>query len=148
MQRILYTFDMDDFTGVKIALLLDDKLLMIERDNKPGINFPGLWDFPGGARDDDESALECITRELEEELAIRLNPNSIIWKKKYPAMHDPSITAYFMVAKISEDDIKTIKFGNEGRGWKLMPVQDFLAATDVVMPLKGRLQDYLSNDSA
>lgn len=136
---------MIDFTGVKIALLHNARLLMIQRDDKPGINFPGLWDFPGGARDDEESPIECVTREVNEELAIKLHSDSIIYMQKHPAMHDPKLTALFMVAKISDKDVDGIKFGNEGQGWKFMGIDEFMKSNDVVEPLKGRLQEYLDS---
>ncbi len=136
---------MDDFTGVKVALLLGDELVMIQRDKKPGLRFAGLWDFPGGAREGDETALQCVAREVDEELALKLRPETIVWQKKRPAMHDAKLSAYFMVARITQSDVKAIKFGNEGLGWKLMAIKDFMAAEDVVEPLKARLEEYLAN---
>jgi 8-oxo-dGTP diphosphatase len=68
------------FVGVKIGLLLEDKLIVIQRDNKPGLRFAGLWDFPGGGRDGQESPFECAAREIDEELAVTLKPSSIVWQ--------------------------------------------------------------------
>lgn len=134
---------MDDFIGVKVALLVNDQLVVIQRDNKPGLRFAGLWDFPGGGRENQESIFDCAVREIKEELGITLRPDSIIWQAEFPAMHDPRLTAYFLVANVNEDDVKNIRFGNEGSGWKLMRIDDFMKATDVVEPLKERLQGYL-----
>lgn len=141
-----YTKLMTDFSGVKAALLLDDnQLLIIQRDNKPGLRFAGLWDFPGGSREDNETPFECVAREVEEELDIKLIESEIIWRKTHPAMHDPNLTAYFMVVKITQDDIDSIKFGDEGQGWKLVSIDEFMNSKDVVEPLKGRLQGYLAS---
>ncbi len=53
---------MEDFIGVKAALLLDDKIIVIQRDNKPGLPFANLWDLPGGAREAaDETLLACLS---------------------------------------------------------------------------------------
>jgi len=135
---------MTDFIGVKIALLTNaDRLLVIQRDNKSGLQFAGLWDFPGGGREDKETPLECVTRELKEELSIQLSQSEIIWNKHYPT-DNPSLVAYFMVSRVTDDQIKGIRFGDEGRGWKLMTIEEFLQANDVVQPLKIRLQDYLA----
>jgi hypothetical protein len=38
----------NDFHGVKIALLVGDKILMHLRDNKPGLFNANMWDFVGG----------------------------------------------------------------------------------------------------
>ena len=37
-----------DFIGSKVALLCDDKVLTILRDDKPTIPYPNHWDLPGG----------------------------------------------------------------------------------------------------
>ena len=134
-----------NFIGVEATLLMDDKLLLIQRDNKPGLRFAGLWDFPGGGRENDKSPFECATREVREELNIKLYPGAVVWQKTYPAMNNPTLHAYFMVIKLSGNDVTSIKFGNEGQGWKFMSIDDFMQSDEVVAPLKGRLSDYLKN---
>ena len=137
---------MKDFHGVKIALFVDNKLLMILRDKKPGLRFAGMWDFPGGGRESNETPEECVKRELKEELSLKFSEDSIVWKKEVEAMHDPSQKAYFIVAKILEEDTTTINLG-EGQKWDLMNIDDFFERGDVVPKLKDRLRDYLDNHS-
>lgn len=136
---------MKDFVGVKIALIKDNELLVIQRDNKPNLRYAGLWDFAGGSREDSETPFECVAREVQEELGIDLDKNSIIWEKVHPAMHDPSIDAYFMVAPITDQQIADIVFGDEGQGWKMMGINDFMTSNEVVEPLKGRLSGNLNS---
>ena len=138
---------MTDFVGVKIALLVDDKLVMILRDNKPDLRFAGMWDFPGGGREGSETPVECAMREVEEELLLKFPESSIVWQKEVESMHDPSLKAYFIVAKLSEENIKPIKLGEEGQEWVLMSVDDFFSRDDVVPKLKDRLRAYLSRDT-
>lgn len=135
---------MHDFVGVKIALIKNNEVLVIQRDNKPGLRYANLWDFAGGGREDGETPFECISREVNEELGIILKPEMIVWEKTHPAMHDPSLMAYFMVANIGDSDIENIVFGDEGQGWKLISIDDFMDDDTVVGPLKSRLRDYLS----
>ncbi|WP_162869177.1 NUDIX domain-containing protein, partial [Escherichia coli] len=45
------------FGGAKIALLCDGRLLVYQRDDKPGIPWPGMWDLPGGGRENGETPL-------------------------------------------------------------------------------------------
>ncbi len=132
-----------DFSGTKIALLYDDKLVMSLRDNKPGLRFANMWDFAGGGREGEETPIECSVREIEEELGITLKPESFIWQKEYPAMHDPSLTAHFLVARVSKAEVDAITFGDEGQRWDLMDIKTFFDSEDVVPLLKGRFQDYL-----
>lgn len=131
-----------DFIGVKIALINRGEILMIQRDDKPGLRYAGLWDFPGGGREGDETPMECILREIHEELGITLESDQIVWKKVFPAMHDKNFKAYFMVAEISENEINDIVFGNEGQGWKMFSIDEFFSSNKVVEPLKDRLQSY------
>ncbi|HEX8227559.1 MAG TPA: NUDIX hydrolase [Candidatus Saccharimonadales bacterium] len=137
--------DVDNFTGVKIALLLGSELLIIQRDDIPGLSFAGLWDFPGGGRDAGETPFECIAREVDEELGIRLLPEIIIWQRTFPSMLEPGMIAYFMVARISQSDVDNVRFGDEGQGWKLMPVDQFMQLEDAVPYLKPRMQAYLDD---
>lgn len=136
---------MKDFIGVKIALIKDDELLVIQRDDKPNLRFAGLWDFAGGSREDTETPFECMAREVQEELGIDIERNSIVWEKVHPAMHDASLDAYFMVSHITDEQIASIIFGDEGQGWKMMSIDDFMTSNEVVEPLKGRLTDYLTS---
>ena len=136
---------MINFTGAKIALFYLDKLIVILRDNKPGLDFANMWDLPGGAREGNESPQACVIREVQEELGIRLDPSAIIWEKTYPGMQDKKLTGYFMAAHISPEQYRGIEFGDEGQGWKLMSPDDFMQNKTVVEPLKGRLHDYLAS---
>src|SRR5438105_172119 len=54
---------------VAAALLFrDGKLLITQRS--PGVHLGGLWEFPGGKREGGETFIECLHRELQEELPI------------------------------------------------------------------------------
>lgn len=48
----------------------DGRLLITQR--KPGSHLAGLWEFPGGKRNEGESWENCLRRELREELAIEV----------------------------------------------------------------------------
>jgi len=136
---------MDDFVGSKAALLYEGKLVMFLRDDRPGLRFANLWDFPGGGRENNETPTECLLREVDEEFSIKLGPNQIVWEKEYPAVHDPSLKGHFFVANVTKEQIDKIKFGEEGQKWGLVSVEDFFSRDDIVPHFKGRLQDYLDS---
>ncbi len=47
---------------------LDGKVLITRR--APGEKLAGMWEFPGGKLEHEETPQECITRELREELGV------------------------------------------------------------------------------
>lgn len=134
------------FSGAKIALLKDDQILTILRDNIPTIPFPNTWDLPGGGREDRETPFDCVQREVYEELGIAISKNSISWAKVYPSMVAPSKDSVFMVGAISQDQIDQIVFGDEGQGWKMMPITNFLEDDQVYGSLKERLRDWIRQE--
>lgn len=135
--------DIKQFNGVKAALILDDKLLVIRRDNKPEINWPNMIDLPGGGREGTETPYQCVSREINEELGIEISEKMLLWGNTYPSENTPGTTAAFMVFELASEQVKQIRFGDEGIEWKLVAIQDFLNDEEAIGYLKVRLQDYL-----
>ncbi len=54
----------------------DGKLLITQR--YPEAHLGGLWEFPGGKREPNESFPECLKRELSEELGIEVEPGELM----------------------------------------------------------------------
>ncbi|MGT2951126.1 DNA mismatch repair protein MutT [Streptococcus cuniculi] len=136
-----------NFSGSKIALLKDDQILTVLRDDIPTIPYPNTWDLPGGGREGNETPFECVQREVFEELGITISKESIGWVKAYPGLIDLTKDSVFMVGEISQDQIDKIVFGDEGQGWKMMPIEYFLSDDQVYESLKGRLRDWMSQES-
>ncbi|MDL5044409.1 NUDIX hydrolase [Streptococcus raffinosi] len=139
-----YLKDQFDFTGVKAALLVEQSILVILRDNKPAIPWPNMWELTGGGRECLETPLECLRREVWEELGLILKEKSIIWSRIYPSMLDKDRSAVFVVAQISQEQYQEIDFGDEGQEFKLMPIEDFIKAEGIIPQLQERFKDYLS----
>jgi 8-oxo-dGTP diphosphatase len=56
---------------VTCAIIINgDKVLATQRSEK--MNLPLKWEFPGGKIERNETAIECIIRELKEELNIEI----------------------------------------------------------------------------
>ena len=49
----------------------------------------------------------------------------------------------FMVSQLSQEQFDSIVFGDEGQGYKLMSIDEFLGSDKVVHQLQERLKDYL-----
>ncbi|MBZ2130955.1 NUDIX hydrolase [Streptococcus gordonii] len=132
-----------EFSGCKIALLCDDKLLTILRDDKASIPYPNMWELPGGGREGEETPFECVQREVFEELGLKLEETDIVWAKEYQGMLDPDKTSIFMVGTITQEECANIVFGDEGQAYQMMDVSRFLSDKKVIPQLKDRLSDYL-----
>ena len=132
-----------EFSGCKIALLRDDKLLTILRDDKVSIPYPNMWELPGGGREDKETPFECVRREVFEELGLKLEEVDIVWAKEYQGMLDPEKTSIFMVGTITQEEFASIVFGDEGQAYQMMDIRQFLADEKVIPQLQDRLRDYL-----
>ena len=135
--------ELTDFQGCKIALICGDRLLTILRDDKASIPWPNMWELPGGGREGNESLFECAAREVYEELGIHLTEDCLFWSRVYPSMVFADKQSVFLVGKLTQEQFDNITFGDEGQGYKLMPIEEFLNSKQAVPQLQGRLRDYL-----
>ncbi|WP_282092165.1 NUDIX hydrolase [Epibacterium ulvae] len=133
-----------DFIGAKLAVFLGDKVLVILRDDKPDIPFPGYWDLPGGGRENDETPAQCALRETEEEVGLKLEEIDLLWSRSYEAEGKRS---WFFVTRLPADMERDIRFGDEGQRWALMDAETFCAHPKAVPNFKSRLLDYLGEKS-
>ena len=62
---------MADLIEVVAALVQDEKGRYLITQRRKGSHLAGLWEFPGGKREADESLEEALRRELAEELSAR-----------------------------------------------------------------------------
>ena len=135
--------EISDFTGCKIALFCNDRILTILRDDKENIPWPNMWELPGGGREGDESPFECAVREVFEELGIRLTKDCLLWRKVYPSMLFEGKESVFLVGKLDQEQFDKIVFGDEGQGYRLMSIEEFLSSDKVVPQLQDRVRDYM-----
>jgi 8-oxo-dGTP diphosphatase len=136
-----------DFSGAKIALICDRRILTYLRDDNPLIPFPNLWDLAGGGREGDETPEQCVCRETKEEFGLDINASRIIWKRRYENASAPKEHAYFLAANITRDEIAAIDFGDEGQYWWMMETAEFLKHPEAVPQLKVRLAHYISQSN-
>ena len=135
--------ELTDFQGCKIALICGDKVLTILRDDKDDIPCPNMWELPGGGREGNESPFECAAREVYEELGIHLTENCLLWSKVYPSMLFADKQSVFLVGQLTQNQFDNITFGDEGQGYQLMNVEEFLSSSQAVPQLQERVKDYL-----
>ena len=49
----------------------------------------------------------------------------------------------FLVGQLTQNQFDSIVFGDEGQGYQLMNVEEFLISSQVVSQLQNRVRDYL-----
>jgi 8-oxo-dGTP diphosphatase len=54
----------------------DGKVLITKRPE--GTHLAGLWEFPGGKKEEAETLEECIAREIKEELGVEVDPGRLL----------------------------------------------------------------------
>src|SRR5687767_12404545 len=54
------------------------RILLIQRDEKPDLEFPGYWTLPDGRVEENETPQAAILRELQEEIGVI--PEITLWK--------------------------------------------------------------------
>lgn len=81
------------------AILIEDgKLLLIRRASEP---FKGKWALPGGMIEADETAEDCLKREMREETGVEVEPVQLVGLYSGPE-RDPrrTISAAYLVKRI------------------------------------------------
>lgn len=132
------------FHGAKIALIAGDRLLAYQRDDRPDIPFPGLWDLPGGGREGGESPQSCALRETAEEFGLAIDAATIRFCRAYGDARRPGSFAYFLLAPLAPARLAEVRFGDEGQRWQAMPVAEFLSRPDALPHLQSRLREALA----
>ncbi|MGX9357012.1 NUDIX domain-containing protein [Roseobacteraceae bacterium S113] len=131
------------FLGAKCALFLGADLVVLRRDDKPGLLWPGALDLPGGGAEAGETPEETVLREISEEIGLRLAPDVLFYRRKY---QKPEGFVWFFAAHLTADRASDIVFGNEGQGWGLMTAQAFMSAPDAVPVLAERVGHYIATN--
>ncbi|CUI01607.1 NUDIX hydrolase [Leisingera aquaemixtae] len=130
----------EDFAGAKLAVFLGQNLLVIQRDDRPDIPYPGHWDLPGGGREAGETPIACALRETREEVGLVLPPELLIWSRVYQRPHG---RVWFFAAHLPAAAAGDVRFGDEGQGWALMAPEAYCAHPLAVPHFAVQLRRYL-----
>lgn len=90
--------------GTNIIFLNEQNAILLQlRDNKTNIPYPNMWAIPGGHRDTGEMPLECILREVKEELGIELHEATLFAaaERSYGREHTYWTRAHFSLEDIT-----------------------------------------------
>jgi 8-oxo-dGTP diphosphatase len=130
--------------GSKGLLFIGDMILLYRRDARPKL-YPLYLDLPGGGKEEGETPFDTFRREVKEEFGLTIQKSNIEYVRRYPSALAKSEFAYFPVARLSKEAKSLIKFGDEGSGYLLMTIDDFLNAPDVWPGLRKKARDYVDS---
>jgi 8-oxo-dGTP pyrophosphatase MutT (NUDIX family) len=102
---------------VACAILIDTcgRLLLQQRDDIRGIVHPGKIGLFGGHREAGETSLECVTREIHEEISYSIPPTGFEYFTAYEAVEEEDgdmVHAEFFIARDLDVDLLTITEGS------------------------------------
>ncbi len=91
---------------VAAGLIVRDGRYLIAR-RKPDVHLGGLWEFPGGKREAEESLEDCLRRELREELGIEVTQPVFyrVLRHEYP---EKSVELHFFRCSVRAGEARAL----------------------------------------
>jgi len=127
----------------KVILYKKGKVLLQLRDNKSNIPFPNQWSLFGGLIEENETAKDCIIREIEEELGTKLR-NLIFIGKQTRKENEKIVEDNLFSAEIIKETSKLEL--HEGSKMQLFSFEE-LNKIDIVEHYKKYLIDFLRDNN-
>jgi len=120
------------------------QILLLLRDNKPGIMYPGLWGFIGGKVEKGETPLMAAIREIKEETGLRIHQKRL---KSFMMIQTP--VKKYNVFLVSGDWRKNDLVRGEGRELRFVGIGETrkLSMSPYHRHVISILQDYLKQIS-
>jgi len=134
----------DNFAGTKGLVFIGNKVLIYRRDAKAP-KYPLHLDVPGGGAGLNETPFHTFQREVKEEFGLEIAPDQIVYSRRYKSSLNPNEFGWYAVAKLSQNLVGQIKFGNEGTEYMLMTLDEFLKRDDAWPAYQQRAADYANS---
>ena len=125
---------------VTAGLIFRSGKVLISRRQK-GSHLAGLWEFPGGKREAEESLEECLQRELAEELGIKIRVENHCFTVDH-SYGDRSISLHVFHCTLLEGEPKPLQ--SDGIKW----VSPKALGSHEFPPPDSKVIDYLRRSNA
>ena len=79
---------------VVVAAVFEDRHRFLVTRRQPGVHLAGMWEFPGGKIDPDESHAAALKREIREELDVDIEVGALTYHTTH-AYPDVTVALYF-----------------------------------------------------
>lgn len=137
-----FTYDAHTI-GSKGLIIIGRCLLTYRRDTHTP-SYPLCIDLPGGGVLVGETPFMTFQREVYEEFGLSIQPQQIVYARRYASDMRPGYGSYFPVAYMPAAWQQYVRLGNEGISVEWLTVSQYLRRTDVAWPsLQTRALDYL-----
>ncbi len=93
------------FTSCRAVIIRDNKILLMHR-KKDGKEY---WVFPGGHIEAGETPEQAMTREIWEEVSLKVKKLS----KQHPYIHEHGTSEYYFECEVEDGEPKLDSSGNE-----------------------------------
>jgi len=114
---------MSKLVKIAVAIIVNDKNEVLVSLRAKDVHQGGLWEFPGGKLEKGESALNALSREINEELNIEITSASAFKKIQYQ-YHDKTVQLnIFRIVSFSSEPI-----GAEGQQIKWQNIYDLVTS--------------------
>ncbi len=97
--------------NVSCAIIKNDKGEILVTQRSASMKLPLKWEFPGGKIEENETAEECLLREIKEELSIEIRVIKPLASVEYH-YEDFSILLVPFICEIKHGDIKLTEHAN------------------------------------
>ena len=91
---------------VSAALIFHDGKLLITRRHSDA-HLGGLWEFPGGKREPDETFEQCLVREIREELGVKISVGKLFESVTH-AYPEKTVQLKFFVCRLERGEPQTL----------------------------------------
>jgi len=79
---------------VVVAAVVEDRHRFLVTRRPPGVHLAGMWEFPGGKIDPEESHSAALRREIQEELGVDVEVGELAYHTTH-AYPDVTVALYF-----------------------------------------------------